>query len=423
MKTGEFRKNMRKLLLLKTAHNSADLQSRTSLFKLCFIPVISFVLVFMFSVNSAYGERKRVSWINMFENVRAYEEGMRSSGIQSYDRIQDARGMLADANTYERDARAFVDEIASKKHTKNIYAMEMDLKHFHERRLRELQQKWSRSKYLVECATVMAESVRDSNLGRLKSLMADPHLADVSNSNEAGVAVSNVAPEERGVHDLVKRSTVCVRVINKEGRAGGCATGFFVAPGIVLTNRHVVEGKSNKAIVLSKTLSQPVSAQIVAISDRMERDYALIRLDQTHSGDPSPLVFNTDARPSDKVTAWGFPDAVIKNDPKYKDMLKGNMRSVPDVVYSEGVISEIRDHAPTVTRHNQPPPVIIYSAVTSPGNSGGPLVNTKGQVVGIHAGRYYGDAHRQSGRAMCATDVIKFMREHGITPAVASGLR
>jgi len=381
-------------------------------------------MVFALSVNSAYGARKRVSWVNMFENVRAYEEGMRSSGIQNYDRIQDAREMAADAHAYERDARVFVDESVSKSYVKNIYAMEMDFNHFHERRLRELQQKWSRSKYLVECATVMAESVRDSNLGRLKSLMADPHRAVASTSNnKASAAVSNVAPEERGVHDLVRSATVCVRVINREGRAGGCATGFFAAPGIVLTNRHVVEGKSNKAIVLSKTLGQPVSAQIVAISERAERDYALIRLDQAHSGAPSPLVFNINARLNDKVTAWGFPGAVIRSDPKYKAMLQGDMRSAPEVVYSEGVISEIQNYAPTVTRHNQPPPVIIYSAVTSPGNSGGPLVNTKGQVIGIHMGRHYGDAHKQSGRAMCATDVIKFMREHGITPAVASGSR
>jgi len=385
--------------------------------------MISLVMVFIFSVNIAYSAKKMISWMNMFEDMSAYEEAMRSAGIHNYDIVKDATEMMSDANVYERDARTLVNESINKK--RSGYLIERDINDLHRRRLGELQEKWKRSSYLVECATKMAESVRDSNLERMKPLAAaDPHRDGVLvDRSGASTATQYVAPEEHEVINLVGRATVFVIVMSANEDQAGSGTGFFVAPGFILTNRHVIKERNAKVVVLSKFLGRPVPAQIVAISERKERDYALLRIGQPPSGYPSSLKFSTEAKPADKVTAWGFPGAAIRSDPQYAAMLKGDMRSAPDVVYSEGIISEIRDHAPTVTRHNQPPPVIIYSAVTSPGNSGGPLVNTKGQVVGIHAGRYYGDAHRQSGRAICATDVIKFIREHDITPTVASGSR
>ena len=414
MKIVRFRKNTRNFSLLKTAHVDKLLQVQANFLRSCFAAVIFLVMIFMFSVNIAYSAGKIVSWKSMFANVRAYEEAMRASGIHNYDRMQDAADMLSDANAYERDARAFVDECVSKRFL-NIYAMEMDFNYFHERRLKELQQKWSRSNYLVECATIMAEFVRDNNLGRMKSIMADPHRASTLTSrNDASASTYDVAPEERDINNMVERATVFVIAMSAEEDKTGSGTGFFVAPGIILTNRHVVGEKSAKVIVLSKTLEQPARAQIMAISEKADRDYALLRLEQISSGYPSPLAFSTDAKPTDKVAAWGYPYSAVRNDPAYAARLRGDKRSIPDVVYSEGVISEIK---------NQDPPIIIYSAITSRGSSGGPLVNTKGQVLGIHTWRSQDASYRQSGRSISATDIIKFMRENGVRPEIASDSR
>jgi len=414
MKIREFRKNMRSPFLSKLTDNSAYLQSRTSLLGLCFVSMVSLIMVFIFSVNIAYGARTIISWMKMFEDVFAYEEAMRSSGIQKYDRIQDATDMLADANAYERDVRVFVDDHIKNRSSRNDYVMERDFNDFHEKRLRELQNKWSRSKYLIECATQMAEYVRDSNLKRMKSLMAaDPNrVGGVTSKNDASTKTVYVDPEEHNALGLIERATVFVIVIDAREEKVSIGTGFFVAPGIILTNRHVVGDKNAKVAVLSKAVGRPTQAQIVAISDRKERDYALLRVGS--SGDTSTLAFSTDVKPNDKVTAWGFPYAAIMNDPKFKAVLQGDMRSAPDVVFSEGVINSIQ---------NQDPPFIMHNAIISGGSSGGPLVNMKGQVLGINTSVFTNTAYRQSGASISATDIIKFMGEHGITPTGASGSR
>lgn len=409
-----FRKDVNKFLLPETVHNRKCVQVNIHSFGFYFVLMISLVIVVIFSGNTAYGARKIITWQSMFEDVRAYENAMQAEGIYGYDIMRDATYMFYDANAYEQAAHAFIDEYINRGN-RNAYEIERDFNEFHERRVRDLQRKWSRSKYLVECATKMAEFVRDSNLGRMKSLLAaDSDRARMpANRNDSSVTTFYSAPEERDVLNLVERATVLVVIPkveeDKEGFVAG--TGFFVASGIVLTNRHVVKEKNAKVIIFSKIFGRPVPAQVVALSDgedrddRMDRDYALLRLDGVPpGGNPTPLTFSTNVRLNEKVTVWGYPLVAIANDPKFKAMMRGNLRFAPDVVYSDGVIKSIQ---------NQDPPFIRHDAFASSGSSGGPLVNTKGQVLGINTRHAI---QRQLMTALSATDIIKFMRENGISP-------
>jgi S1-C subfamily serine protease len=226
-----------------------------------------------------------------------------------------------------------------------------------------------------------------------------------------GGAASSLAPEERDVPNLIERATVFVLAISSKKDDVRSGTGFFVSPGIILTNSHVVGESSAKLIVLNKTLGGPRHIQNMTISKKADRDYALLRIGKPPSGYPSHLAFNNDAKRTDRVGAWGFPGAVIKNDPMFAAMLRGDMRSAPEVVYSEGVISTIQKHDP---------PLIVHTAIISHGNSGGPLVNTKGQVLGINTAIFLDNqTYRQSGVAISASDIIRFMREHSINPLIA----
>ena len=45
-------------------------------------------------------------------------------------------------------------------------------------------------------------------------------------------------------------------------------SGFFVAPGYVATNKHVVAGANGKILVTSKSLSQPSMAETVALGQK-----------------------------------------------------------------------------------------------------------------------------------------------------------
>ena len=266
------------------------------------------------------------------------------------------------------------------------------------------------------CVAQKADTnVITSTANKRTSALATPRThgtRDISDERARDTSVARAAPLSRNIPDMIERATVFVVSINANKDSVRSGTGFFVAPGIILTNRHVVGEDSAKTIVLNNALGRPVSARVIAIGGTTARDYALLRMVQAdYSNYPSPLAFSSDAKRTDKVGAWGFPAAIIQNDPMFAALLRGDSGSAPEVVYSEGVIS-------TIQKHN--PPLIVHTAIISHGNSGGPLVNADGQVLGINTAISLDDkTYRQSGVAISASDIIKFMHEHGVNPTIA----
>ncbi|MDR0881625.1 MAG: FHA domain-containing protein [Candidatus Adiutrix sp.] len=186
------------------------------------------------------------------------------------------------------------------------------------------------------------------------------------------------------VLDRSERATVFVVTKTSSG------SGFFISPDLVLTNRHVVEG-TWQCLVASKTLGQPVEAEVVARGAGKAQDFAVLRL-----GSPaniSPLIFSTKAKRGDRVGAFGFPGLLLKIDPN----------AIPEVVYTSGEINVIYER-PLVS-------IIAHTAVVSQGNSGGPLTDDKGRVVGVNTlimGNE--ESYRQANIALSAKDIIAFLR-------------
>src|ERR1051326_4883636 len=154
----------------------------------------------------------------------------------------------------------------------------------------------------------------------------------------------------------VKPSVVAIATYDATGEALMTGSGFFLAPGEVVTNLHVIRGAARAEI---KTLDgkgkvYPVSG---ALAVDEEGDLALLGIDM-----PLDRVHSTEL-------ARDLPDEgeqifVIGNPLK----LEGSV--------SDGIVSAVRE-VPNSYR------IIQITAPISHGNSGSPVFNLRGQVLGV----------------------------------------
>ena len=150
-------------------------------------------------------------------------------------------------------------------------------------------------------------------------------------------------------------------------------TGWFAAPGLVVTSLHVVEGKNALSVVTSS--GDTLSASLVR-SDA-QRDLALLRVSGAHEATALPVAA-AEARIGANVFTIGFPHT-------------GVMGIKPKL--TTGVISArsgIRDD----------PDSYQISVPVQAGNSGGPLLDEQGHVVGIVTAKLSAGAMYQSTRDM-----------------------
>jgi S1-C subfamily serine protease len=159
--------------------------------------------------------------------------------------------------------------------------------------------------------------------------------------------------------DVIAAEASVVKVRGTNGCGGGVeGTGFFYAPGRLMTNAHVVAGVTRPEVEVGGT---SVTASVVLYDP--ELDIAVLSLPDTGS---LPLAFDTEVQPRDPVAVLGYPE-----DGPY-DVESGRVRSEqrlrsPDI-YGEG----------TVIRQ-----VFSLRGLVRPGNSGGPIVTSAGDVAGM----------------------------------------
>lgn len=213
----------------------------------------------------------------------------------------------------------------------------------------------------------------------------------------------------RNLAELLERSTVLVVSPTADGQDASMGTAFFITPELLLTNRHVVAGSGPKGVAITnRVLGQVRICKVVAISQDEARDYALLRLEGPAPAKVTPLGFTTGVQKLDHVVAAGYPGLITSDDPKLRALLLGgDIKAVPEMVFSAGEVAVILERQV---------PLIAHTAVVSMGNSGGPLVDRCGRVVGINTMIKVDENSRHQGNyALASGDILAFLGQHGVS--------
>ena len=224
----------------------------------------------------------------------------------------------------------------------------------------------------------------------------------------------------RAVAETMEAATVWI--VAEDSKRYRIGSGFIVGEGFILTNAHVIEGLGKDMAVF--VLNEKISARKARVVDMVYEnkggasgtDLALLRFDPPKGAKLPVLSFNVDVKRTDRVSAWGYPDMAIKFDASTDRLSKGNKSNLqpPPVIYTEGTVNAIVRGK----RGNS----ILHSAAIASGNSGGPLVNGRGEVVGINTW-----GHQEEGEgaflngAQPASEIVSFLADNGLTPRLAAG--
>jgi serine protease Do len=149
---------------------------------------------------------------------------------------------------------------------------------------------------------------------------------------------------------------------SREYRTHGIGSGFVIdAQGYVLTNAHVVAGSDDVTLRLPRD-KREYKAKVVGADP--QTDVALLKVEAT--GLPTaPVGDSSKLRAGEWVVAIGSPFGFANT--ITAGIVSATERSLPDETYV---------------------PFIQTDVAVNPGNSGGPLLNTRGEVIGINSQIY-----------------------------------
>lgn len=246
---------------------------------------------------------------------------------------------------------------------------------------------------------------------------------DPANANEPPPADQLAAKPPANADDaqLLSSSDLVARmnratVLVLAGNASG--SGFFVAPDLIVTNHHVVAASTNGEVaVVGEGLDRPHIGKVISTTgDRghLGPDYALVRINNFKAD--TMLSLSTKSESLQKVVATGYPGLLLGADQNFQDLMNGDLTALPSLVFSEGSIMAVQSGKGGVT-------VLAHSADISGGNSGGPLVDYCGNVVGINTLVAVDQQQsRNAGYALSSEDLAQWLQTNGVQAATHNAL-
>ena len=174
--------------------------------------------------------------------------------------------------------------------------------------------------------------------------------------------------DEKSTAEIVadaKPQTVLVKAETELGGSGGSGFVIDAGEGLVMTNFHVINGAATVEVGVEDD-SRPAELVAAAPCD----DVAVLKIDDTDGLETIELGSQDDVKQGDEVVALGYP---------VNASLRDNLTS------TSGTVSVVK------SSFNVPDPtaapldnVVQIDVALSPGNSGGPLVDKRGKLVGVN---------------------------------------
>jgi S1-C subfamily serine protease len=167
--------------------------------------------------------------------------------------------------------------------------------------------------------------------------------------------VNNLERKTDAINKEVKETKIPVSITQTTD-----GSSFLIdTKGYLITNAHVVKGMSNAVVVNNK--GQQFSAKIVAVDE--SKDLAVLRIIDKDFQAPSSIPYSfkrTSGDLGEQIYTLGYP----RN----------------EIVYNEGYLS---------ARTGNDGDTLTYqmSISANPGNSGGPVLNKNGEIIGVLSAR------------------------------------
>jgi len=179
---------------------------------------------------------------------------------------------------------------------------------------------------------------------------------------ETITAATEVSEKDNPDKDDQSSSNPLLDLFRRQARrpARGVGSGFIVSPkGYILTNEHVVEGSSR--IIVGLQSGEKYRGRVIGIDK--ETDVAVVKIDAPQDLPIVTLADSNAAQVGDWVLAIGSPFGL-------------------DQTVTAGIISKIERESPFFSNFQR---FLQTDAAINRGNSGGPLVNMRGEVIGINS--------------------------------------
>jgi S1-C subfamily serine protease/thioredoxin-related protein/DNA-directed RNA polymerase subunit RPC12/RpoP len=174
-------------------------------------------------------------------------------------------------------------------------------------------------------------------------------------------------------------------------------TGYFIAEGgYLLTNHHVIQNNKKLKVRLAGR-AEPVPAKLIA--QDVEGDIALLKAEIPEGVKITPMPVVPGAKAGQAICVMGFP---ARGNPRENS---GNFAKSP-LTITTGIISKVP--APGDKESE-----IELDCRVNPGNSGGPLFNDRGAIVGMIRAKSLSLADRDSiGLAIPGEKLVAFLKQH-----------